>query len=168
MRNLLVAHRGALIGIVVGAAVLVAGGSFLWAVASNRDDIDQTQVILNELSRQNRELARQNAENKRRDRKIARDRRQGRDQICRSAEREHKRMVRGLRTTYGYLLSLNDQQLHEPLNQILLGQLRRTESVARHDPAPAFCDNPGLGLPEPDPRIPHRPARINRLLDTSR
>lgn len=113
------------------------------------------------------------------------DRAQGRDEICTAAEREHKRMVRGLRTTYRYLLSLNDAQLQEPLNQLVLGQLRRTETTARHDPAPSFCDKPGVkaerlyrqgkpggkppvGLPEPDPRVPARPQAIDRLLDTSR
>jgi hypothetical protein len=86
-----------------------------------------------------------------------------RDQNCLIFEGEHLRDVRGLRTTYAYLAGLTREELRTSLSRLLLVQLSTTEERAK-DRAPAYCDEPGYGNPEPDPVIPKRPAKIDRLL----
>jgi hypothetical protein len=38
--------------------------------------------------------------------------------------------------------------------------LSTTEAEARMDDAPPFCDDEGIGLPEPDPVVPPRPVKF--------
>ena len=81
-----------------------------------------------------------------------------RDQICLSAEREHLNDVIGLQRTYSYLKALTDEERQATLNRFIIRGLAETEDRVRVDPAPAFCDEPNVGLPEPDPPIPVRPS----------
>jgi hypothetical protein len=96
-----------------------------------------------------------------------------RDQICLSTEREHLTKVSQLIRTYAYIDSLPDTAFDKTppnaINLAVLTGLPQTEEAARTDVAPAFCDEtlPGgkpVGLPEPDPIVPARPKRIDRLL----
>lgn len=90
--------------------------------------------------------------------KLAMESKGRRDQACLRDETAHKRDVRQLRQTYKFLAapppSLRD------LVPLIVAQLPRTEQEAE-DKAPAFCDEPGIGLPEPDPVIPRRPRALS-------
>lgn len=104
------------------------------------------------------------------------------DQACEADEREHLRAVEGLRSTYLYLLNLTDAELGSTFNRFIIAQVPITEQRAKTDTAPAFCDRPGVaaereyrrthgkhgsppvGLPEPDPEIPVRPEKVDRLV----
>lgn len=104
------------------------------------------------------------------------------NQSCEADEREHLRTVESLRSTYLYLLNLTDAELGSTFNRFIIAQVPQTETRAKTDTAPAFCDKPGeaaereykrthgkhgsppVGLPEPDPKIPVRPERIDQLI----
>jgi hypothetical protein len=68
--------------------------------------------------------------------------------------------VRALRKTYLYLEQLKPAERRTTLNRFILHKLPSVEREARTDQAPGFCDEPGIGLPEPDPRIPQRPKGL--------
>jgi hypothetical protein len=81
-----------------------------------------------------------------------------RDQSCRIAERKQRADVERLHRTYAYLLrELRAGRTDTPLNIEVLRGLGQAEAEAREDDAPPFCDEPGVGLPEPDPVVPDRP-----------
>jgi hypothetical protein len=75
-------------------------------------------------------------------------------------EGEQAAEIRDLQRTYDFLLRQPPRDLQN--DQTLAGEIVRglaqIEEEAHRDNAPAFCDEPGIGLPEPDPMIPHRPA----------
>jgi hypothetical protein len=89
--------------------------------------------------------------------RISQEGNERRHQICLAAEREHLAAVDRLKRVYAYLTGDNRQPA---LDRVALAELPRTEEQARWDVAPEFCDVPGLGLPEPDPVVPGRPAGI--------
>jgi hypothetical protein len=90
--------------------------------------------------------------------KISNEGRERRDQTCTQSEREHLVKVQELRRTYGFLTNPKKRRLLGPgLTKLVILGLPRTEREARVDPAPPFCNEPGIGLPEPDPVIPPRP-----------
>jgi outer membrane murein-binding lipoprotein Lpp len=102
--------------------------------------------------------------------------RERRDQQCELFERQHLDDVKQLRGTYKYLLRLPPSELRaptNPLNEAVILQLRETERAATRDSAPDFCDEPGadaerrgaepVGLPEPDPKVPRRPAALKGI-----
>lgn len=103
----------------------------------------------------------------------ARESAERRDQICLSAEREHLNSVLRLKRTYFYLQQLTPHDRDMTINQFVLRTLPQVEDEANIDVAPAFCDEPGeaaekageppIGLPEPDPEIPKRPAALSDL-----
>jgi hypothetical protein len=88
---------------------------------------------------------------------------QRRDQACVITEREQDAEVQALVNTYRYLSELTGEQLHDPLNRAVLRQLPMVEARARADNAPPYCDEEGVGLPEPDRRVPERPRVLWRL-----
>lgn len=93
------------------------------------------------------------------------------DQACRTDEGNHLSDVTKLARTYDYLVALPDvpfKQL-DRITQAVILQVPSTEETAHKDPAPAYCDVtlPGgkpVGLPEPDPIIPKRPAKVARWI----
>lgn len=97
-----------------------------------------------------------------------------RDQICLGAEQVHLNEVNALRDRYRYVLSLRPSERRATLNEFIIAQIPKTEADAKSDEAPDFCDEPGeaaekrgakpIGLPEPDPKIPARPKRIDKLI----
>lgn len=155
-----------IVGYGVGSLVLeVRELSSATAQAVHRIDAQQQRID----SQQTRIVAQQ--------RQIEREGTRRRDQICLRDEREHLNAVNGLKLTYRYLGSLTQEQRRDPINALLLDQLPRTELEAKTDSAPPFCDQPGvkaerryrlgkpggkppIGLPEPDPKIPKRPAAL--------
>jgi hypothetical protein len=89
-----------------------------------------------------------------------REARERRDQMCRLFETDHAQDVERLRRTYAYLVRLTPEQRAGNLNQEVFRGLSQLEEEARLDSAPEFCDEPDVGLAEPDPVIPQRPARL--------
>jgi hypothetical protein len=85
-----------------------------------------------------------------------------RDQSCELFESAHLADVEGLRRTYGYLVELTPEQAAEPINRLLIRLLPEAEREARKDRAPEYCDEPRIGLPEPDPVVPERPAALRK------
>jgi hypothetical protein len=81
-----------------------------------------------------------------------------RDANCLQFERDHLADVTQLRQTYFYLAQLRDDELGDAINRFVIARLPETERLARTDTSPDYCDAPGLGLPEPDPVLPKRPA----------
>lgn len=83
-----------------------------------------------------------------------------RDQTCRLFEGDHLQDVKQLRDTYRYLGALRPSERAQTINVFVLRNLPQLERAARIDSAPAYCDEPGVGLPEPDPVVPKRPRSI--------
>ena len=79
-----------------------------------------------------------------------------RDQTCNLFETDHLQDVKRLRATYRYLAGLPRDERTRPLTQAVLRSLPALEREARSDPAPQFCDETFVGLPEPDPVVPKR------------
>lgn len=86
------------------------------------------------------------------------------DQVCRLFEQSHLDDVIQLRQTYKYIVALSPEERKSTINQFIIRQLPTTEKTARTDRAPAFCDEPNVGLPEPDPVVPKRPQAVDELL----
>lgn len=85
---------------------------------------------------------------------------QRRDQSCSLFERKHLDDVRQLRRLYRYLVGLSVVDRNTTLTKEIVRGLPRLERQAHIDRAPQYCDKPGIGLPEPDPVIPKRPASL--------
>jgi hypothetical protein len=76
-----------------------------------------------------------------------------RDQSCRLFEADHLADVEQLKRTYSYL---DRQTVPSELTREIVRRLPELEREARIDGAPAYCDEPGVGLKEPDPVLPPR------------
>lgn len=84
-----------------------------------------------------------------------------RDQSCRQSEAKHLADVQELRRTYRFLTDPAKRRLlGRGLARLIILTLPQREREARVDPAPPFCDEPGIGLPEPDPTVPKRPQGL--------
>jgi hypothetical protein len=124
-----------------------------------------------ELASTNRDLLRQVQQNQAR---IVAEGNERRHQSCLGTEREHLNNVTQLKRTYAYLVTLTPEDQASSINQAVLRQLPATEEQAHTDVAPEFCDEPGaaaekagakpVGLPEPDPVVPERPAKVDQML----
>ena len=150
--------------------VLINAGVILY-FAGQFDKADEklaNQIAQNEqVAKENRQLiARQEQE------RIART-----DQNCEFAERTHLRDVQALRGTYKYLeaAEADPTQKDTILYKLVISGAPRTISEGETDIAPAYCDEQGYGLKEPDPTIPKRPdflpesvtMRADNLLDST-
>lgn len=83
-----------------------------------------------------------------------------RDQTCTLFEKAQRDAVSQLRQTYDYLVSLTPKERHEGFNPAILANLPNVERIARTTGAPEYCNEPGVGLPEPDPVVPVRPPGL--------
>jgi hypothetical protein len=81
------------------------------------------------------------------------------DQACLLFEKSHLRDVKQLRQTYKFLEETRGREVE--LRPFILAGLPAQEVEASNDDAPPFCDEPGVGLPEPDPVVPQRPEDLN-------
>lgn len=88
--------------------------------------------------------------------RIASESHDRRSQECVFLETQQAKAVENLRRTYDYLEHLTPAQRHEPLNRAIRQALPVAESDAKA-PVPAYCNEPGIGLPEPGPAVPKRP-----------
>jgi hypothetical protein len=151
----------------VAAALVLAAFSLLFSAllfASGRQLSNQNSKIIDRIEAVQAQTAREGVDR--------------RNQICLSDEREHLNAVERLDRTYRYLVRLTVKQFDEPINSAIFQQLPDLEDEAMTDQAPDFCDEPGeeqeklwrqsggergappVGLPEPDPDVPQRPAGI--------
>lgn len=128
---------------------LIALGLALWAVLGVQSRAEEVANLAVQNARVIREQARE-----------ARIRR---DQSCTQDERRHLDDVTRLKRTYAFLSHLPTSEYGTSLTVAIVRQLPEVENEARHDVAPPFCDEPGIGLPEPDPRLPER-RDFSRLL----
>jgi hypothetical protein len=87
-----------------------------------------------------------------------------RHQICLTDEKVQGDIVVRLNRTYGYVKELQPAEYTDTLNRFIILSLPDLEDDAETDAAPAFCDEPGVGLPEPDPEIPPRPEVVDEAL----
>lgn len=83
------------------------------------------------------------------------------NESCIQSETRYNNAVQQLDNTYKYLLSLTPQERQSStLNKFIVKNLPKTEQDARDAAPPRFCDQPGIGLPEPNPIFPDRPKSI--------
>lgn len=82
-----------------------------------------------------------------------------RSDTCLIQEREYKANADQLKQTYGYLERLSPEEAGSNLNQTILRQLPLTETRLRTNPAPPFCNEPGVGLSETKKNNPKLPKR---------
>lgn len=91
---------------------------------------------------------------------VSKEGHQRRDQTCLLFESQHLKDVRQLAATYRYLEGLSPRERTQGINPTVIAMLPQTEADARASAAPVYCDAPGVGLPEPNPRIPARPPGL--------
>jgi hypothetical protein len=117
-------------------------------------------------------------------RQLEREGRARRSATCRSFEGNHRQEVQeldraydSLARTYGYIDGLSAAERKQGINAAIVAALprqetetRRLEDVARNDQyqlgeyVPAYCDEPNVGLPEPDPKLPKPPRIVSERL----
>ena len=97
-----------------------------------------------------------------------------RDQACRGLELNHKQEISELKRTYGFYSDPPPAFKGLLANPLVRRAVLDAEKAARFDRdrygvfVPAYCDEKGFGLPEPDPKVPVRPPVIDRQLAKSR
>lgn len=79
-----------------------------------------------------------------------------RDQNCILFERQAQANAQRVIGTYDYLRTLAPEDYGTNLTKTIIRNLPTTEAEARATVAPAYCQKPGIGLPElgTDPKIP--------------
>jgi hypothetical protein len=89
-----------------------------------------------------------------------------RSQTCETFEGAYSEQIRRLENTYVFLLLPGIRQRSPDLFDFALRELPTLEQGAKSDDdpfgprVPAYCDDPNVGLPEPDPKVPRRPAGL--------
>ena len=91
---------------------------------------------------------------------IADESRERRAQNCIVFERACEIEVKRLSNTYRYLLDIGMDERNSALNVAIAAQLPDLEQRVRTIAPPHYCDDPGVGLPEPSPSIPKRPKGL--------
>lgn len=81
------------------------------------------------------------------------------DGQCRIFEKDEEQAVQQLETTYLFMTGRDeDAELYD----VALEGLPRAEAEAVSENAPGYCNDEGVGLPEPDPTIPERPPLLDK------
>jgi len=147
---------------IIGVMILINAGVILY-YAQHFDESDQNLQNnvqqVEKVADQNRKIiAAQTQE------RVARS-----NQSCELFETDHLQDVQQLRQTYRYLISLTPEERQEPLNRFVLINLPDAEQQALVDRAPEYCDGEqpngdDIGLPEPDPKVPDRPAELVKII----
>lgn len=85
---------------------------------------------------------------------------------CRVFEGQHLQEVRQLRDTYRFLKGKPRPYQKGSIEDFAFKQLPRAEAESKSDSdllgaeVPKYCDEPGVGRPEPDPDVPKRPKAL--------
>lgn len=88
-----------------------------------------------------------------------------RSDTCRVFEGQHLQEITDLKGGYDYLASIPRSKWTQ-LEKTVYKRLPKQESDAKSDTdqlgpyVPAYCDEEDIGLPEPDPVVPKRPATL--------
>jgi hypothetical protein len=97
-----------------------------------------------------------------------------RSQTCTTFETAYRQEVDQLISTYAFLEDLPRHELGGSLARAVLRNLPKlevdalTDSDAQGANVPPYCDERGVGLVEPDPKVPRRPERLDGLLPDQR
>lgn len=143
--------------IIISIMVLIQAGIviYVYETGKSRDAQIQENITHARLIAESNRLVIQNL-------KVERDIRS--DQTCELFETDHLQKVQSLRRTYKYLAQLTPEEASQPLNRFIITILPQNEQEAVIDRAPEYCDEPNIGLPEPDPKIPDRPKVLVQQL----
>ena len=79
-----------------------------------------------------------------------------RDQTCRSLERQEESAIKRVRRTYAYLGELPVADRGSNLTKAIIRGLPEQYTEAQESAAPVFCNDPGVGLREPGPKLPKK------------
>ena len=102
--------------------------------------------------------------------RIAEEGKERRGQICLSFETTHLNEVQRLTDTYRFLRNLPESERDTTLTKAIVQNLPQLERDAKSDQdsdgifVPGYCDDKGVGLPEPDPVVPERPKEVDDLV----
>lgn len=148
--------------LIIALMVLINAGLFFYfdSKSTQADEkIQQNVAQLEQIAVQNRKLLQD----------FAQERDIRSDQACQLFETDHLKDVQQLRDTYKFLL--DPDAANTGLVKFVILNLPRTEQEARTDNAPEYCDGvtatgADIGLPEPDPKIPERPKKLDALTKT--
>lgn len=99
-----------------------------------------------------------------------------RDQTCRGWEKVHAQEIKDLRRSYGFYTDPNLPPSLKQLvkNPISIAVLRERIRNAKSDLdqfgqfVPPYCDEPNVGVKEPDPKVPKMPAQVKLLLERNK
>lgn len=92
--------------------------------------------------------------------KIEAEGKERRDQTCQTLELQYRDNLYNLQATYRYLLGLSEEQAREAINAAIALELPRTERRVLLSRPPAYCSDPGVGLPGRTPSVPERPVEL--------
>jgi hypothetical protein len=95
--------------------------------------------------------------------RIEKDRNARRNDTCVTAERQEATSVKAVIRTYAFLRTLPRSERGTAITRAIVRNLPMTYANAKADRAPKYCDEPGVGLPEPGPRLP-QPRSFKYLL----
>lgn len=96
--------------------------------------------------------------------RIAAEGQERRDQTCRSLERQEEAAIVRVRRAYAYLDDLPVAERGASLTRAVITGLAGQYTEAQESVAPAFCNDPGVGLREPGPKLPKQRFRYLKWL----
>lgn len=88
-----------------------------------------------------------------------------RQQSCTADERKHLATVDNLQKLYIYIEGLSPEEASTNFNKAIIASVPDAEEDAYNDNAPEYCDVPGVGLPEPDPKVPDRSKKVRKYVN---
>lgn len=148
------------------ACVAVAAGAADKAIDA-ANNAERSASVARHRGIENRRLIERIEEN---GKQIEREGRQRRDQTCRGTEGQHRQEIIDLRRAYKFYRTPPPEFASLLQNPLVIQNLREDVRNARHDNdrfgvfVPRYCDEPGVGREEPDPKLPKPPASIRALL----
>lgn len=92
--------------------------------------------------------------------RVDRDARIRVNESCATAEQRYKAAVEQLANTYRYVVALSPEERRSTLNQFVIKAVPKQEADLRGLTPAKFCDDPNIGLPEPNPTVPARPPNF--------
>lgn len=105
---------------------------------------------------------------------VAREVAQRKDQPCTHFEGAYQEEIDFLKRDYKLLTTTGPNAPLPDLQKFILDRIVYEEKQVKSDSdnhgayVPDYCDEPGAGNPEPDPKVPERPAKVDQLLKQNR